>query len=257
MMTEDNTAGRSFATIILWEAQDPINIGSVVRVCRNTGIDDLRLIRPAGWVPERVSISAPNSEAWLKQHVRIFETWEEAVSGVHELWALTARGRREGLTRHRLQSIARDLDGRASAGERVGFVFGREDHGLPNEVVDRCDGYITLETSPDYPSLNLAQAVLLVAHQLLMSFGEPLKMDAPPRRSERVTHDEVERMMAQAERALDAIDFFKGDQRYNVLRTIREVFVRAQLDKRELSTFWGVFKEVETTLERAKHRQQD
>lgn len=249
-MTEASTQPRSFASIILWEPQDPINIGSVVRVCRNTGIDDLRLVRPAGWVPERVNISAPNSEAWIDAHVSHFETWEEAVSGMHELWALTARGRREGQTRHRLQDIGQDLGALAQSGQHVGFVFGREDHGLPNAVVDRCDGYITLETSPEYPSLNLAQAVLLVAHALLMNFGEPLHMEPVTRQLERATHDEVERMMGQAARALDSISFFKGDQRYNVLRTLREVFVRAQLDKRELNTFWGVFKEVELQIAR-------
>ena len=232
-------------TVILWEPQDPINIGSVVRVCRNTGVRDLRLIRPAGWIPERVAISAPNSDDWVRDHVRIHESWDDAVSGLHRLYALTARGRLERQQRFRLDPLVQQLRPELEQGAGVGFVFGREDSGLPNSVVDRCDAYVTLETHPDYTSLNLAQAVLLVCHHLFRAFGEADPMRTSGRRFDDATHDQVARMMDQVERSLDAIAFFKGDQRENVLRTIQRVVLRARPDQQELATLWGIFSEVE------------
>lgn len=231
-------------SVILWEPQDPINIGSVVRICRNTDVTDLRLVRPRSWNPEVVLISAPRSESYIDAHVRSFDSFTEASAGIHRLYALTARGRRERQRRLRIEDLLEDITSLLETDARFGFVFGREDAGLPNEVVDRCDAYITLETAADYSSLNLAQAVMLVVWNLFRRFGAPAELRAPQRTWDGVSHDTLSRMMDDVEKALDTIGFFKGDQRDNVLRTVRQVFLKAELDQQELATFWGIFREV-------------
>lgn len=231
-------------SVILWEPQDPINIGSVVRICRNTNVTDLRLVRPRTWNPDVVLISAPRSESFIAEHVHRYESFRDASTGIHRLYALTARGRRERQRRLRVDDLLEELSTMLDSDARFGFVFGREDAGLSNDVVDRCDAYITLETSADYSSLNLAQAVMLVIWNVFRRFGEPEPLRAPQRVFERISHDVLERMMDDVEKALVTIEFFKGDQRENVMRTIRSVFMRANLDQQELATMWGVFKEV-------------
>lgn len=231
--------------VVLWEPQDPINVGSVVRVCRNTDVRDLRLIRPRGWNPEVILITAPRSERFIDEHVQRFDAMDDAVHGLHKLYALTARGRRERQQRFRVDELAQYIADLADTDARIGFLFGREDAGLPNEAIDRCDGYITLETSVDYSSMNLAQAVLLVVWTLFKRFGEADPLRGPQKEWPAADHAQIFRLMEDVEAALEIIDFFKGDQRDNVLRTIRQTLLRAEMDSQELATFWGVFKEIQ------------
>ena len=129
-------------------------------------------------------------------------------------------------------------------GERASLVFGREDHGLQNDVVERCVAFVVLETSVEYRSLNLAQAVLLATHRVFTELGSAVPITPSKRGGELVAREKLERMMLDVESALDSIEFFKGSQRDNVLKTLQRVFVRAELDSRELGTFWGIFAEM-------------
>ena len=229
--------------LVLVEPQDPINVGSVIRVCRNFGVHDLRLLRPAAVDPRRWSVTAPGSEAYVHESVRVVNTWVEAVEGLTLLCALSGHPRREPVARWTVEQAA-EAPHRGEG--RVGFVFGREDHGLPNAVLDACHAIVTIDTAPDATSLNLAQAVLLVMSRVYALGDQRPSLSAEGLAARHLAPaEDIERMMAQAERALEAIAFFKGTQRANVLRTLRRVFLRAGLDERELATFWGIFREVE------------
>lgn len=252
-----NASAMSRFAAILWEPQDPINIGSVIRVCRNTDTQDLRLVRPGGWNPEVLLITAPRCEQFIEEQVRRFDTFTEATEGLHRLYALTARGRREKQDRFRVDALIEEIERLADPTLRIGFVFGREDAGLPNGVLDRCDGYISLEAAPDYSSMNLAQAVLLVLWSLFKRFGGAAPLRGPQKSWPTATHDQLARMMDDAELALDTIDFFKGDNREKVLRTLRQCLLRAELDTQELATFWGVFKEVRAHDQRRTQTRED
>lgn len=231
-------------SILLWEPQDPINMGSVIRVCRNTNLHDLRMVRPRIWDASTMTVTAPHSDAFIQGHVQQFQDFEQATQGLHRLYALTARGRRDRQQRYRMDEIVTLLQQPNQADLHIGFVFGREDSGLPNDIVDRCDGYITLESSPLYSSMNLAQAVLLVAWSLFKSVGHADPLRPPQREWPLAEHAQMSRMMQDAESAMDSIGVFRGDQRENVLRTVRQVFHRAEMDTQELATFWGVFKAI-------------
>ena len=132
----------------------------------------------------------------------------------------------------------------------LGLVFGREDHGLPNDIVQRCDAFVTFATSEEFTSLNLAQAVMLATHALFVGIGDLDPMPPSPRSFPAATHDALDRMMGQAERSLELLGFFKGTQRSNVLRTLRRVLTNARTDTQELATFWGIFAEIERVLAR-------
>jgi len=201
-------------------------------------------VRPGTWNPNVMYISAPRCETFIDTSVQRFEQWEDAVQNIHRLYALTARGRREKNLRFRMDELVDHIDAWSQRDTRVGFVFGREDAGLPNHIIDRCDGYITLETAADYSSMNLAQAVLLVVWTLFKRFGNAAPLRAPQVQERPAEHQQIERFMHDVERALEAVDVFRGDQRENVLRTVRQTFLRAQMDTQELATFWGVFKAV-------------
>lgn len=233
-------------TVVLYEPQNDINIGSVVRVCSNFGVADIRLVRPLSADPERVLITAPNA-ADAVAALRHFDTLDEALADCVRVYGATARARRAA------RLVMDPIEAAASAqvawtSGKVALLFGREDHGLPNEALDRCDVELTIPTAPDYRSLNLAQAVLLVVWEVFRA--SYLEHAGGGGRAElRSEHDpadreQVERMFDIAERALVEVGFFKYGDGEHVMRSMRSVFNRAQLDERELAIWFGVFKEV-------------
>lgn len=230
--------------VVLYEPQDDINIGTVVRACGNFGVRDIRLVRPRVADPSRVLISAPNAEEAVRS-LRHFETLEDALADCVRVFGATARARRAArLVLDPLQTaaIVEKTEG------AVALLFGREDHGLPNEALDRCDGEITIPTSPDYHSLNLAQAVLLILWEVFRR----TQLDAPTDGAvvtvrtdfEAASREQLERMFETAHEALDRVGFFKYGDGEHVMRSVRSVFGRAQLDERELAIWFGVFKEI-------------
>lgn len=227
--------------VILWEPRDPINVGAVIRACMLCDVPELRLVNPRYDEPERVLRSAPHGESFWSERTRVVESWDQAIQGVDRAYAFTARHRNEQHARLRLDDACSEM----ATGGRSAFVFGREDRGLPNFVLDRCHAYVLLETSTEFRSFNLAQAVMVAVHRAFVRLGDAEPLKPSPRDDEPAPLEQVERMMTRAEAGLDAIGFFKGDQRENVLRTIRRVLLRAEVDPRELGTFWALFAELE------------
>ena len=102
---------------------------------------------------------------------------------------------------------------------------------------------MTLESDPEYPSFNLAQAALLVCHAIYSMQPIAGSVELPPYPP--APHQDMERFMERAEAALDGIGFFRGSQRENVLRTLRRVVRNAEVDTQELATLWGIFAQVD------------
>ena len=119
-------------------------------------------------------------------------------------------------------------------GGPVALLFGREDKGLPNAALDRCHRVVTIPSSPDYPSLNLGHAVMLMLYELALARGaEDRPFKAPRREAGPATVADLERLASDVERALQTIDFFKTRQAAGVMRTAREIIHRTPLDERE------------------------
>ncbi len=236
--------------VVLYEPLDDINIGSVVRAAQNFGVDDVRLVRPRVADPERISISAPNA-AKAVAALKHFDDLGAALADATRVFGATARTRSAA-------GLVADPPQAARLGDeaegRVALLFGREDHGLPNEALDLCDVQITIPTSPNYRSLNLAQAVLLVLWEMFRATeldhapaGAPVELRSDFTPADR---GQLERMFGEAHRALDAVGFIKYGDGEHLMRSIRSVFSRARLDERELSIWFGVFKEIQNFARR-------
>ena len=129
--------------------------------------------------------------------------------------------------------LARAAESVAGQAGPVALLFGREDHGLNNEALDLCHRTCIIPTS-EHSSLNLAQAVLVMAYELWMvaeGMDQPIR---PPRREvEPAPIELLERLFTDTERALWTVDFFKSRQTESVMRTFRELIRRADPDARE------------------------
>jgi tRNA C32,U32 (ribose-2'-O)-methylase TrmJ len=130
-------------------------------------------------------------------------------------------------------------------------VAGREDSGLTNAELDLCHALVTISTDPGHRSLNLAQAVAIMAYEVWNARGgESLPLKAPRHRADPATSGQLEELFADWTRALWAIDFFKTRRPESVMRAFREIMFRADLDGREASLVRAMGIEVVRYLER-------
>jgi tRNA/rRNA methyltransferase len=150
--------------VVLVEPQGPRNIGSTCRAMKNFGLHRLTLVNPAV-VDHPEAREMASSAGELLQAARVVTTFEEALAGATLVVGTTARPRHRVPVRTPAKAAAEIVEHAAGGGE-VALVFGREAHGLTQEEILRCQRAISIETAPEYGSLNLAQAVLLVAYEL-------------------------------------------------------------------------------------------
>jgi TrmH family RNA methyltransferase len=133
----------------------------------------------------------------------------------------------------------------------VALLFGREDRGLSNAALDRCQQVVIVPTHPEYWSLNLAQACLLVAYEVFLASGEAERPLPRGRRTTRpANREELEEMYKALEGGLDRIEFFKARRPAAVLRTLRTVLARADLDRRESRLLAAIGFEIGNYLDR-------
>ncbi|HEX7121618.1 MAG TPA: TrmJ/YjtD family RNA methyltransferase [Gemmatimonadaceae bacterium] len=236
--------------VVLYEPQDLVNVAACVRAMKNMGVRDLRLVRAAVFDAWRVQGIAHDTGDILER-VRHHETLDDAVADCVLVAAFTARRRaaRWATTTPR-DAAARLIE--TAAGGPVAVLFGREDRGLPNEALDRAQLHVTIPTTT-YASLNLAQAVMVCLYELHLAAGDATRTIAPPRKdAPPPTNDELERYYADAERALEAVEFFKTRYREHVMRSLRSLVMRAAPNARELSLLRAMAIEVVKKLERVR-----
>lgn len=229
--------------------QDVVNIASAVRIAKNFGIWRMRLVKPEIFDAYRIEGIAHNTADFVER-IEFFDTLADALADVTFAAVLTGRERAAKRRVLRPRAAAAEVVERMAAGP-VAIVAGREDSGLTNDELDLCQLLVTISTSPEHPSLNLAQAVAIMAHELWVARGGddvPLK---PPRKAAApATNAQLEELFADWEGALEAIDFFKTRQTASVLRSFREIVYRAALDGREAALFRAMGIEVVRFLER-------
>ena len=236
--------------VILVEPQLAENIGAVARVMANFGLSDLRLVRPRdGWPQERAWASASGAD-WVLDDAKIFDTLEEAVTGLTQLFATTARARETALPILTPRSAAERLSAATTGGQACGMLFGGERAGLETADIALCQAIVTIPVDERHRSLNLAQAVALNAYEWRLTV-----MDEPSARfdnQEPPAPREVQiGMFEQLEKELDAAGFFHPpEKRPSMQRNLRVALSRANFTDQEVRTFRGVI----TALSRGRGR---
>jgi len=234
--------------VVVHRSQNIINLASIVRLMKNFGLRDLRLVEPAEFDVRRIEGVAHQSGDVLKR-VRICATLDEALADCTHAVALTARGRTAKRNYQRPREAAPELLAAAMVGTAA-VVLGPEDRGLSNDELDRCHRSVVIPTHPDYPSLNVAQAFNVMAYEvfLLADAAKPLK--APKREAEPATRDQLERLFADIEAGLTRIDFFKAREPDLIMRSIRTIVHRTPLDGREATLIRAMALEVVRYVDR-------
>ena len=234
--------------VVLYEPQDAVNVAAIVRVMKNMGVRDLRLVRPAPYEPNRIEQIAHHTRD-VVERIQHFDALDDALADCVQVAAFSGRKRAAKWLLLDPRAAAPHLLAFAAEG-RIALLFGREDHGLPRDALDRAQVIVHIPTT-EHTSLNIAQAVLvalyelhLVAGDATFSHGRPRRAAPPP------TAAEWELFFGDAERALDALDFLETRNPEHVMRSVRSVLYRADVDSRELTLVRAVAIEIMRTIDR-------
>jgi len=225
---------------VLVEPQSAGNVGAAARALKNLGFSALHLVAPQ-CDPRSSEARALAVDAWdVLDEVRVHPGLDDALQGMRTVVGTSARVGKQRRPHYRLDAFAPDLARLAAAGP-LAAVFGREAHGLTDAELDRCTHLVHFVASPEYPSFNLAQSVLLMAYTLRLGLEVP---PPPPQEEAPADHGSREAMLAHLEDALRAIGYLHEDTAVPMMRRLRRFFGRAELTAGEVAIFRGIARQI-------------
>lgn len=242
----------SAPSVLLMAPQIPDNIGMAARAMGNFGLDDLRVIEPRdGWPSEKARAVASGAAA-IVDGAGLYSDLGSAIGDLNWVCATTARQRDMRKPILTPSQAAAELHRRASLGQRCGILFGRERNGLHSDEIADCDAVVMIPVKPDFASLNLAQAVLLLGYEWLknsdeaslgrvttyekpLSTGVYLNKDAP------ASKHELLGLYEHLEAELERLGFFRpSTRRHVVVRNVRNMLGRIDATSQEVKTLRGI-----------------
>jgi tRNA/rRNA methyltransferase len=234
---EEDVSGSRPAVIVLVRPQLGENIGKAARAMLNFGLTEMRLVSPRdGWPNPSAGPAASGADRVLAD-AKVYESVADAVADCAHVYATTVRKR--GITKPVVtpEAAARDIH---AAPERSAILFGPERSGLETDDVALARTILTVPINPEFGSLNLAQAVILVAYE----WSKHLDLASPPSADQPLPpapQEELEGMLGQLDTMLEATGFFFPPHRVQVTkRTLRTLLTRPGWSSQEVRTMRGV-----------------
>ncbi|WP_404980433.1 RNA methyltransferase [Caballeronia sp. LZ019] len=238
--------GFTSTRFILVEPSHPGNVGAAARALKTMGFSRLVLVAPrvadVKNEPEAIAMASGADDVLASAHV--VDTLAEALVGVRWSVALTARTREYGPPHMPPRAVARRAHESVRHGD-IALVFGNERTGLSNADVERCSALAHIPANPAYSSLNLAQAVQVLAYELRIAFHEAapaLSLVASAEQS--ASSDEIEGMYAHLEEALVALEFLDPANPKKLMSRVRRLFARSGLEREEVNILRGIAKHI-------------
>jgi tRNA/rRNA methyltransferase len=249
--TQSLLTGGDAPAVILVAPQLGENIGMAARAMLNCGLSDLRLVRPRDGWPSAAAVANSAGAAVVIDNTRVFATTSEAIADLTLVYAATARDR--AMTKRVVTpgEAAREIRA-ASSTHKCGVLFGGEAKGLHNDDIALADHVITAPLNPAFSSLNLAQAVLIVAWEWQMAqTSAPASEMRIPEDTRPATKAEMVGLFEHLESALDQSGFFHVREKRPIMaRNLRNLLQRAEPTEQEVRTLRGVIKSFEMNMKK-------
>ena len=230
--------------VVLVGPKEPGNIGSVARAMKNTALSRLYLVDAADHRCGDARKMAVGAGEVLYGATEC-GSLDKALEGVVLAVGTTHRPRDNFDVMFGPMNVAERLAGLPD-GQEGALVFGREENGLTNDELQRCQIVAHVRTAVRYPSLNLSQAVLLFGYELYRAAASPAELpdlNLSP-------HEEIEAMYAHISDALDKLGFVSRHRPQTFMRSIRRIFGRIQLERRDVATIHRIFRQVDKYVSR-------
>lgn len=238
---------------VLARTSHPGNIGAAARAVRTMGFWRLVLVAPQRYPDPQVEAMAAGADDVLAHLVQASSV-TEAVADCTRVYGLSARRRGVSLPELDPRAAMAEIVQLLQQGREVALLFGNERSGLDNDELSVCQAMVRIPSVEDFSSLNLAQAVQVMAWELRMAMlgavpDAPPDHDAPP-----ATAEQMERFFEHLFATLHEIDFHKGRSAVTIEQRLRRLFHRALPDARELRILHGVLADAERMARLAKER---
>jgi tRNA/rRNA methyltransferase len=243
-MTASNrdTATGTAPAIILVEPQLGENIGMVARAMANFGLAELRLVNPRDGWPNEKAVAAASRADHVVNAATLYGSVDEAVADLNYVLATTARERDGFKPVLGPVNASAELRQRSRASQRTGILFGRERFGLYNEEVARADAIVTFPVNPDYASLNIAQAVLLMAYEWMktgLADASQTAFEGP--QFQPAERHQLQGLIDHLEEALEARGYFRPpSKKPKMLDNLQAVLTRPGFTEAEIKVLRGV-----------------
>jgi tRNA/rRNA methyltransferase len=226
--------------VILVRPRGSGNIGSVARAMKNLGAGELAIVgkaRTQSFWARAMAAHGRDTLAAAKSYASI----REAIGDCTMVVGTTCRS---GLYRSHSQTPREVAPAIVSAAlkDKVALLFGPEDHGLSNKDLEHCQLLVTIPTHPNYPSLNVAQAVVVCLYEIYLASLAPMQNDGEIQRAEA---EYIERLFDIMRSSLLKIGFLDSENPEHMLLAFRRIFGRAGLEDKDVRILTGMFRQIE------------
>jgi tRNA/rRNA methyltransferase len=222
------------------------NLGSVARAMRNFGLTDLVLVAPYTFPTNPEARRLATHGEGILDTARIVSDLGEALAD--SVYTLATSALTAGVVRRGMIGTPRELLPRLLAAAEAGpvaLVFGPEPHGLTNDEIGRCHGMIHIPVDPDFPALNLAQAVTVCLYELRQAWSAVAAAGRdPPTPPAIATHAELERVFDHLREGLEAIGFLFGSRQDTLMHAVRQLIGRARPTPQEVRILHGLARQM-------------
>jgi tRNA (cytidine32/uridine32-2'-O)-methyltransferase len=236
---------------VLVRTSHPGNIGSAARAIRTMGFARLELVTPHRFPDPEASALAAGADDVLAK-AGIHADLVDSLAGSSLALGLSARRRGVNLPEISPREAAQQALTAAARGEQVALVFGNERTGLENEELARCHAMVRIPSVDDFSSLNLSQAVQVMAYELRMAMLGEAPAPSPMREEPPADAARMEQFYVHLAQTLDEIEFHKGREPTTIMLRLRKLFQRAQPDERELRVLHGILADAQRMAGLAK-----
>jgi TrmH family RNA methyltransferase len=230
--------------IVMVETSHPGNIGAAARAMKNMQLDRLYLVNPHRFPDAEATARSSGAEDILEGAI-VCASLPEALEGCHLAYGASARAQRTiPWPQLDARSCAEQIATEADETE-VALVFGREHSGLSNEELESCNYLVHIPCNPNYSSLNVAAAIQVITYELHMARLGEWQPKTPKREEALASADELAGLMAHLEQVILDTGFLDPENPRQLMRRLRRLFLRAQLEKTEMNILRGILTSVD------------
>ncbi|MEO5574123.1 MAG: tRNA (cytosine(32)/uridine(32)-2'-O)-methyltransferase TrmJ [Gammaproteobacteria bacterium] len=225
--------------VVLVETSHPGNIGAVARAMKNMCLHNLYLVNPRIYPSAEATARASGADDVLAE-AQVCTSVDEALTGCGLVFGASARMRTIAWP----QVSPRECAGLIMAeGAKIplALLIGREQSGLTNEELERCNYLVHIPSNPEFKSLNIAAAVQVLAYEIFLAQIEQTPAEVEQNTADLATADELELLYVHMHQTLIDIEFLDPQNPRQLMRRLRRLFNRARLDKMELNILRGIF----------------
>ncbi len=228
--------------IVLVHTSHPGNIGAAARAMKTMCLNRLILVQPKSFPSAECTARATGADDIL-QNASVVDSVAEAIADCSVVYGTTARARSIEWPVLTPAETASEIQ-QAGASGNIAILFGREQSGLTNEEMDLCQRAIRIPANPEYSSLNIASAVQIICYEIMANMTVGRQHD-DELKTPLATHDEMEKLYAHLQQTMTDINFYDPEKPRRLMRRLKRLFNRAQLDNNEYNILRGFLARVQ------------